>query len=42
MRVSFFISKLVSAKWQIRQFLFISVFCALSGLKKNKKYVYDS
>jgi hypothetical protein len=30
------ISKLVSAEWQLRQFLFILVFRALSGLKKLK------
>jgi hypothetical protein len=29
-----FISKLVSPEWQIRLFLFIPVFRALSGLKK--------
>jgi hypothetical protein len=23
-------------------FLFMPVFCALSGLKKNKKYIYES
>jgi hypothetical protein len=28
------ISNLVSAEWQIRQFLFMAVFCGLSGLKK--------
>jgi hypothetical protein len=30
----FLISKLVSAEWQIRLFLFLPVFHALSGLKK--------
>jgi hypothetical protein len=29
-------SNLVSAEWQIRQFLFMEVFCGLSGLKKIK------
>jgi hypothetical protein len=32
----FLISKLVSAEWQIREFMSIPVFRALSGLKKIK------
>jgi hypothetical protein len=36
------ISKLVSTEWQIQQFLFILVSRALSGLKKNKKSIYET
>jgi hypothetical protein len=35
------ISNLVSTEWQIRQFLFMAVFHGLSGLKTNKKSIYE-